>query len=80
MTGFLVDLDGVHSTTDFEVIEIVDDSNPYPSLLGIKWDFDNNSIINLNEREMIFEDGETSNNTYKSFKWMKICGTSQRGD
>jgi len=59
MTGVPVDLDGVRSTTDFEVIEIIDDNNPYPSLLGIEWAFDYNAIINLKKKKMIFEDGET---------------------
>jgi hypothetical protein len=35
----LVDIDGVRMFADFEVIEIVDDSCPYPALLGIDWDF-----------------------------------------
>jgi hypothetical protein len=30
-----VDIDGVRTFVDFEVIEIVDDSFPYPALLGI---------------------------------------------
>ena len=30
-----VDIDGVRSLVDFEVIEIIDDSNPFPALLGI---------------------------------------------
>jgi hypothetical protein len=30
-----VDIDRVRSFADFEVIEIVDDSCPYPALLGI---------------------------------------------
>jgi hypothetical protein len=30
-----VDIDGVRTFTDFEVIGIVDDSFPYPGLLGI---------------------------------------------
>ena len=34
-----VDLDGVRSLADFEVIEIIDDSTPYPALLGINWAF-----------------------------------------
>lgn len=39
------------------MIEIVDDNNPYSSLLGIEWDFDNNAIINLKKRQISFEDG-----------------------
>lgn len=41
--------------TDFEVIQIVDDSNPYPALLGIDWATDMNGIINLKKKKMIFE-------------------------
>lgn len=40
---------------DFEVIEIVDDSNPYPVLLGIDWATDMNGVINLKKCKMIFE-------------------------
>lgn len=36
-----MDIDGVHSVANFEVSEIVDDSNPYPTLLGLDWAFDN---------------------------------------
>jgi hypothetical protein len=38
-----VNIEGVKTKADFEVIEIMDDSNPYPSLLGIDWEFDNNA-------------------------------------
>jgi len=30
-----IDIEGVSTLADFEVIEIVDDSNPYPAFLGI---------------------------------------------
>ena len=40
---------------DFEVIEIVDESSPYPALLGIDWAADMNGVINLRKRKMIFE-------------------------
>ena len=30
-----VDIEGSHTFVDFEVINIVDDTNPYPALLGI---------------------------------------------
>ena len=33
----------------------MDDSNPYPTLLGIDWATDMNGIINLKKRKMIFE-------------------------
>lgn len=37
LQGVSVNIEGVSMQTDFEVIEIVDDSNPYPALLGIDW-------------------------------------------
>ena len=40
---------------DFEVIEIIDDSNPYLALLGIDWAIDMNGFINLKKRTMLFE-------------------------
>jgi hypothetical protein len=50
-----VDIEGVRTFTDFEVIEIVDDSFPYPALLGINWDFNNLTIVDLKKRRMTFE-------------------------
>ena len=40
---------------DFEVIEIIDDSNPFPALLRINWAFDNLAVINLKKKQMTFE-------------------------
>ena len=45
-----VDLDGVCAVADFEVIELIDDSNPYPALLGIEWAMENAAVINLKKR------------------------------
>jgi len=50
-----VDIDGVRTFADFEVIDIVDDSCPYPALLGIDWAFENLTIIDLKKRRMAFE-------------------------
>jgi hypothetical protein len=33
-----IDLDGVCAKTDFEVIEIVDDTTPYPTFIGMDLD------------------------------------------
>jgi hypothetical protein len=41
MIGVRVNIDGVCSVVDFEVIEIVDGSTPYLELLGINWEFKN---------------------------------------
>jgi len=40
---------------DFEVIEIVDDNNTYPMLLGIDEAIDMNKVINMKKRTMSFE-------------------------
>ena len=45
--GVTVDIEGASALEDFEVIEIVDDNNPYPELLGIDWAIDMNGVINL---------------------------------
>ena len=37
------------------MIEIIDDSNPFPALLGIDWAFDNLAVINLKKKQMTFE-------------------------
>ena len=55
LSGITMDIEGVHTTTNFEVIEIVDDINPYPALLGLDWEFSNMAIINLKKRKMTFE-------------------------
>jgi hypothetical protein len=53
-----VDLDGVRTKADFEVIEIVDDTTPYPVLNGMDWAFENQAIINLKTRKITFDSGE----------------------
>jgi len=52
-----VNIDGVHNTTIFEVIEIVDDRKLYPTLLGLDLDFGNQTIIDLKNTKKIFELG-----------------------
>jgi hypothetical protein len=56
--GVTLDLDGVQTKADFEVIEIVDEKTPYPSFLVLDWPFDNEAIIKLNMWNMTFESGE----------------------
>jgi hypothetical protein len=58
LTGVTVNIDGVPSVADFEVIEIMDDNEPYTTLMGLEWAFDNQVIINLKRRKMIFEVGD----------------------
>ena len=53
LQGVTVDIEGASALAYFEVIEIVDDSNPYLVLLRIVWATDMNGVINLKKRKMI---------------------------
>jgi len=55
LQGVTIDIEGASILVDFEVIEIVDDRNPYLALLRIDWTTDMNGVINLKKRKMIFE-------------------------
>jgi hypothetical protein len=46
---------GVKTVADFEVIKIMGDRDPYPSLLGIYWSYDNYAVIDLKKDTMTFE-------------------------
>jgi hypothetical protein len=50
-----MDIDEVRTFVDFEVIKIVDDNFPYPTLLGINWAFDNSIVFDLKKRCVTFE-------------------------
>jgi len=56
--GVIVDIERARDIADFEVIKIVDDSNPYLVLLGIYWAFDMNAVINLKKHNLTFEKKE----------------------
>jgi hypothetical protein len=58
LKGVTVDLYGVCTKEDFEVIEIMDETTSYTILLGLDWVFDSQMIINLKTRKMTFELGE----------------------
>ena len=53
-----MDIEGLRSFVNFEVINVVDDTNPYPTLLGIDWAIGNKTIINFKRRILSFEDDE----------------------
>jgi hypothetical protein len=50
-----VNIEGVKTKAEIEVIEIMDESDPYPALLEIDWAFDNNAVLNLKKCHMSFE-------------------------
>jgi hypothetical protein len=41
LTRIPMNIDGVYNVAYFKVIEIVDENQPYPTLMGLEWDFDN---------------------------------------
>ena len=55
LQGIIEDIEGESVLANFEVIEIVDENNPYPTLLGIDWVINMKGVINLKKRKMIFE-------------------------
>ena len=50
-----IDVAGVKTIADFEVIEIMVDKDPYPVLLGIDWAYENYAVIDLKKDTMNFE-------------------------
>lgn len=55
LQGVMVDIEGASMLADSEVIEIFDDNNPYPMLLGIDWATDMKGVINMKKHKTIFE-------------------------
>jgi hypothetical protein len=53
-----MNIDGVCNITEFEVIDIMDYSQSYPSLMGLEWDFYTQAITNLKIMDMIFRVGD----------------------
>lgn len=53
--GVTVDIEAASTMAKFEVIEIVDNSNPYLVFLGIDWAIDMNGVINLKKMVISFE-------------------------
>lgn len=50
-----VQLGTMNTVVYFEVIEIVDEKDTYPALLGFEWDNSNEAIINMKKGNMSFE-------------------------
>ena len=51
----MVDIEGMKTHANFDVIEVVEDGGSYPSLLGIGWADDGMAVINLKKLVMTFE-------------------------
>lgn len=55
LSKIVVYITGFKVRADFEVIQIVEDVDPYPTLLGLDWAIDMGGIINLKKQRMVFE-------------------------
>ena len=55
LSKVVVNIEGVKVMENFEVIQIVDDIDPYPALLGLDWAIDMDGVINLKGKIMEFE-------------------------
>ena len=53
-----VEVEGIRTYAEFEDIDIIDETYPYPTLLGIDWAIENHTFINFKRRTLSFEDSE----------------------
>lgn len=51
----VVSIEGFNVKAEFEVIEIVDDTDPYPTPMGLDWAIYMDGVIDLKKRRMEFE-------------------------
>ena len=54
MSNLVVDVEGMKTYADFDVIEVVDGGGSYPILLRIGWANDSMEMINFKKRVMTF--------------------------
>ena len=50
-----IDVAGVKTVAEFEVVKIMGNKDPYPTLLGIDWAYENYAVIDLKKDTMTFE-------------------------
>ena len=55
VSNLVVDIEGMKTDADFDVIEVVKDGGSYPTLLGIVWANDIMVVINFKKWVMTFE-------------------------
>ena len=58
LTQVPIKIEGIQTYANFDVIDIVDDKNLYPTLLGIYWVINNQTIINFKKIILTFEDAK----------------------
>ena len=55
ISNLVVDVEGMKTYVDFDVIEVVEDGHSYPALIGIGWSNDSMAVINFKKWVMAFE-------------------------
>ena len=55
VSNLVIDVEGMKTYVDFDVIEVVDGGGSYLVLLGIGWANDSMVVINFKKRMMTFE-------------------------
>ena len=55
VSNLVVDIEGMKTRANFDVIEVVGDGGSYPVLLGIGWADDSMAVINFEKCVMTFE-------------------------
>ena len=58
ITQVHMEVKGLKTYDEFEVIDIVDDTNPYHTIIGIDWAIENTTIVKFKKRILSFEDYE----------------------
>ena len=54
LSKMVIDIAGAKVRADLEVIQIIEDADPYPAFLGLDWTIDMGGIINLKKWSMVF--------------------------
>ena len=55
VSNLVVNIEGMKTHAEFDVIKFVEDGGSYPALLGIGWDNDSMAVINFKKCVMTFE-------------------------
>ena len=55
VSNLVVDIEGMKTHANFDVIEVVEDGGSYPTFLGIGWANDSMAIIKFKKWVMTFE-------------------------
>ena len=55
VSNLVVDVEGMRTRVDFDIIEVVNGEDSYPALLGVGWANDSMVVINFKKQMMTFE-------------------------